>query len=216
MSFNSSTSGGVESRHAPAQEDRPRVGMALPVTADALSTTGQPCAHRAGVAPGPLTPQRSATVETVPPVKPQGLACPSSTHQATLLELRSVTLTFPMMPPTVNEMYLQPTPEMIRRGVNSKAKWLTNEQKQFRRDVIHLVIAQRAQLRLAGRLRMTLRLYYKNHRRTDITNRIKAVEDALTHAEVYLDDSQIDEARQIRIITDDGTERCVVEIDEIA
>lgn len=50
-----STSGGVESRHAPAQEDRPRVGKALPVIADARSTTGQPCAHRAGVAPGPLT-----------------------------------------------------------------------------------------------------------------------------------------------------------------
>jgi crossover junction endodeoxyribonuclease RusA len=50
-----STSGGVESRHATAQEDRPRVGKALPVIADARSTTGQPCAHRAGVATGPLT-----------------------------------------------------------------------------------------------------------------------------------------------------------------
>lgn len=49
------TSGGVESRNAPAQEDRPRVGKALPVIADARSTPGQPCAHRAGVAPGPLT-----------------------------------------------------------------------------------------------------------------------------------------------------------------
>lgn len=45
--------GGVESRHATAQEGRRRVGKALPVTADALSHTGQPCAHRAGVAPGP-------------------------------------------------------------------------------------------------------------------------------------------------------------------
>jgi hypothetical protein len=49
------TSGGVESRHATVQEDRPRVGRALPVTAAAQSTTGQPCTHRAGVAPGPLT-----------------------------------------------------------------------------------------------------------------------------------------------------------------
>ena len=50
-----SSSGGVESRHAPVQKDRTRVGKALPVTAAAQSTTGQPCAHRAGIASGPLT-----------------------------------------------------------------------------------------------------------------------------------------------------------------
>ena len=52
--------------------------------------------------------------------------------------------------------------------------------------------------RLAGRLRVTITLNPPDKRRRDIDNFAKAIFDALTHAQVWLDDSQVDDLRIIR------------------
>jgi len=49
-----------------------------------------------------------------------------------------------------------------------------------------------------ARLAVTLTLFPPNRRAIDIDNRIKAVLDALTHAEVWADDSLIDELTVVR------------------
>lgn len=135
--------------------------------------------------------------------------------QATLLELRSLRFELPM-PPSVNELYRQPDIKQIKRGLSPHAKWLTDEQKAFRKTVVHIVReAMRLQLPLAGRLSMRLTLAFANRRRTDISNRIKAVEDALTHAQAYHDDSQIDLITVERVLID-GDEACAVALCEIA
>lgn len=51
---------------------------------------------------------------------------------------------------------------------------------------------------MAGRLKVTLELYPPTRRSCDVDNYAKSVLDALTHAGVYSDDSQVDDLRIIR------------------
>lgn len=51
---------------------------------------------------------------------------------------------------------------------------------------------------LPGRLGVVIRACPPNKRRIDIDNRVKAVLDAMQHAGVYADDSQIDDLRIYR------------------
>lgn len=130
--------------------------------------------------------------------------------QSTFLELRTLAFTLPM-PPSVNALYGQ--------GHNG-AKFLLPDQRHFRSAVIGIV---RADMRgtvdrvepLAGRLEMRVTLFYANRRRTDTSNRLKSLEDALTHAGAYLDDSQIDRHIVERLIRP-GEESCEVMLREIA
>ncbi len=130
--------------------------------------------------------------------------------QSTLLELRALRFVLPM-PPSVNALYGQSA---------NGGKYLLPEQRQFRSAVIGIVraamrgIDERADA-LAGRLELRVTLYYANRRRTDTSNRIKALEDALTHAGAYHDDSQIDRHIIERIIRS-GDEQCAVTLVEIA
>lgn len=121
--------------------------------------------------------------------------------------LRMLTFTLPM-PPSVNTLYGQ--------GHNG-AKFLLPDQKHFRATVISIVRDAMcdAASPLAERIEMRLRLFYANKRRTDISNRIKSLEDALTHAGAYLDDSQIDRLTVERILRP-GTETCEVSLRELA
>jgi Holliday junction resolvase RusA-like endonuclease len=129
-------------------------------------------------------------------------------RQATFLELRSVTFAL-QMPPTVNEAWFHiPT---------TGGKALTDEHRAFRTNVISRVRAvMRTSPPLAGRIELTLRLYFANRRRTDIDNRVKPLQDALTHAKAYHDDSQIDRLIVERILGGRGDEECVVILREIA
>lgn len=123
------------------------------------------------------------------------------------IPLGVVLLTVPL-PPSVNQLY----------GVGENGqKFLLPEQKIFRNDVIGTAhIAMRGAEPLTGRLEVWMRLHFSNRRRSDISNRIKALEDAMTHARVYKDDSQIDALHIERVVDPNGQEFCTVEIRERA
>lgn len=119
---------------------------------------------------------------------------------------RSLSFVLPM-PPSVNALYgTGPTGQ----------KFLLGDQKHFRRQVIAYVRAAMNGPALTGRLRVNVTLYFSDRRRADISNRIKAIEDALTHAGAYADDSQIDELNVARIVRRAGEECCAVQIVEVA
>lgn len=130
--------------------------------------------------------------------------------QATLLDLHQLAFVLPM-PPSVNSLYGQSSNGM---------KFLLPEQRQFRSAVIGIVRgvmrgADQIAQPLAGRLEVRSTYYFANRRRTDISNREKALLDALERAGAYHDDSQIDRHVIERVIRQ-GEEACSVTIKEIA
>lgn len=156
-------------------------------------------------AAGPDTLRRDAD-------SPSVLAPASGTlpQQGAIFGLRRLQFILPM-PPSVNALY----------GVaKTGQKYLLPEQRQFRSRVIGIVKGQmvRAEQRaqpLTGRLFMGVTWYFADRRRTDISNRWKALEDALTHAGAYVDDSQIDSQHGDRAIVPGRAEQCVVMLQEI-
>lgn len=90
-----------------------------------------------------------------------------------------IKLTLPF-PPTVNHMW----------GFAGKRKYLKKEAHEFRRIVQEACIEAKA--KIDGRIAIFIALYPPNNRKFDLDNRIKALQDALEHAGVYLDDEQID------------------------
>lgn len=63
--------------------------------------------------------------------------------------------------------------------------------RRYRRDVVALLAAGRA-APLRGRLELVVHVFPPDDRRRDLDNLQKALCDALQHAGVYADDSQID------------------------
>lgn len=70
--------------------------------------------------------------------------------------------------------------------------------RAYRAEVIGVVLVARMKLMLSGRLHVRLSLCPPDLRRRDVDNFSKALLDALTHAGVWLDDSQIDLMTVIR------------------
>jgi crossover junction endodeoxyribonuclease RusA len=91
-------------------------------------------------------------------------------------------LTLPL-PPSINT-YWRKSP----RGM-----YITAEGKDFRQRVAEIVAERNAIKFGAARLCVALHVSMRDRRIADIDNRVKAALDALTHAGVYDDDSQIDE-----------------------
>lgn len=60
------------------------------------------------------------------------------------------------------------------------------------------VIAEVDGYKLDGRLKVEIEATMPDKRRRDVDNLFKAALDALTHAQVWLDDSQIDDLRIVR------------------
>ena len=93
-------------------------------------------------------------------------------------------------PPSANNMY--PTARNGRR-------FLSDDGKHYHSEVHARVLEQlRSYPRLTGRLAVTIALNPPDKRRRDIANCEKAVNDALTKAQVWGDDSQIDELHILR------------------
>lgn len=90
-----------------------------------------------------------------------------------------IKLTLPF-PPTLNHMW----------GYAGKRKYLKKEAHEFRAKVTEAAIEAKA--KISGRLAIFIALYPSSRRKFDIDNRIKAVQDALQIAGVFLDDEQID------------------------
>ena len=92
-------------------------------------------------------------------------------------------------PPSLNHMY----PTVRGRRVLSSAG------QRFKASVVALVLAQgRPAKPLAGRLRVEVHVYPPDRRRRDLSNLIKAVEDSLTAAGVWVDDEQVDHLTVVR------------------
>jgi crossover junction endodeoxyribonuclease RusA len=91
-------------------------------------------------------------------------------------------LTLPL-PPSIN-CYWRKSP----RGM-----YITKEGKDFRQRVAEIVAERQAIKFGDARLCVALTLHMRDRRAADLDNRCKAIFDALEHAGVYDDDSQIDE-----------------------
>ena len=90
-------------------------------------------------------------------------------------------------PPSVNHIYSR-----TKRGglmLNPKAK-------AYREEVIDTI--GKGHTMLTGRLCVHVDAFMPDKRVRDVSNILKALEDAMTHAGVWKDDSQIDDLRIVR------------------
>lgn len=89
-------------------------------------------------------------------------------------------------PPTINHYWLA-------RG---KMRFLSARAKHFRMQVLELCqlfsLAHNLKHPLIGRLQVEINVFPPDRRLRDLDNLAKGTLDSLTHAGVYLDDSQID------------------------
>ncbi len=95
----------------------------------------------------------------------------------------ALTLTLPV-PPSANHLWR-----------NLKGRTVLSKIARTYRKVVGEAVLMRepgVSLPLTGRLRLTLVLTAPDRRRRDLDNCIKPIQDALTHAGVWLDDEQID------------------------
>lgn len=92
-----------------------------------------------------------------------------------------ITLTLPY-PPSVNHLY----------AVVNGRKVLSAKGRKYHETVSQSVRNQRTESFGADRVTYTVNVYPPDNRRRDLSNLVKAVEDALTKAGVWNDDSQVD------------------------
>ena len=67
--------------------------------------------------------------------------------------------------------------------------YLSKQGREFRHSIKQLITVDNP---MTGRLEVKIEIYPRDKRKTDIDNRIKPLLDALQHAGVFEDDSQID------------------------
>lgn len=97
-----------------------------------------------------------------------------------------ITLTLPM-PPTINHAY----------GHRGGAKYIKPAGREFRKVVAEIVAAA-GHSTITGRVRLFAAIHPATRAKQDLDNRSKTLQDALTHAGVWLDDEQIDELHLMR------------------
>lgn len=83
-------------------------------------------------------------------------------------------------PPTVNHIY---------RRTKKGQVFLDDRASGYRDDVIHLI--GKGHTTLQGQIRVKVDAYMPDKRKRDLDNLCKSLFDAMTHAGVWLDDSQI-------------------------
>ena len=88
--------------------------------------------------------------------------------------------------------------------------------RKYRLDAVAAVLSQGRGKTLAGRLQVVIELFVPDRRRRDISNVIKATEDAITAAGVWKDDEQIDDLRIVRAGYEPPKGRVVLTITERA
>lgn len=116
---------------------------------------------------------------------------------------------------TLSAVLVLPLPPSINTywRANGNRRFICEAGKQFRRDVEHLVKVHKIESFAEKRLHMSVRLHMRDRRATDLDNRIKALWDALQHAGVYKDDSQIDSLTVVRGEIIKGG-KCLVRVEE--
>lgn len=104
-----------------------------------------------------------------------------------------IELTLPW-PPTANTYWRHPD-----KGPLAGRHLISSLGRGYRVRVHEEVLDQlRRYPKLAGRLKVTYLCFPPDKRTRDLSNLLKAMDDALTHARVWEDDGQIDEFRMIR------------------
>lgn len=98
---------------------------------------------------------------------------------------------FTEFPPSLNNYYVK-----TQRGVR-----ISEKGKKFRAALMRDVEEQIAGGQAEGRCLVEIVLWPPCNRRRDVDNFIKAVFDATTHAEVWDDDSQVDQLLVYRGVT---------------
>jgi len=87
-------------------------------------------------------------------------------------------------PPSINHYY---------RRVGFRTL-ISREGRRYRREVVARLAARRTRP-MRGRLKVVVHVFPPDRRRRDLDNLSKALWDALEHAGVFVDDSQIDDLR---------------------
>ncbi|MTI13802.1 RusA family crossover junction endodeoxyribonuclease [Sansalvadorimonas verongulae] len=95
-------------------------------------------------------------------------------------------------PPTVNHVWKH-TARIVSSRKAVPCVYMTEQGKRYREDVKkHCRSLGLGKEPMTGSLRVRVRLHFPTNRRADLDNRMKALFDALTHAGIWEDDSQID------------------------
>ena len=119
-----------------------------------------------------------------------------------------ITLPFP---PSINSYWKHKVTGRLARV------YISQEAVNFRARVIEITRFIGLHNKTLGtRLKVKIELFAPNNRSYDIDNRVKAVFDALTHANVWLDDELVDELTVKRGAVDKNNGHCIVIIEEIA
>ena len=130
------------------------------------------------------------------------IGCTYINSSVIIHDMKTIKLTLPY-PPTVNHYW----------GQLGSKKYLGKKGKEFRESVFLCVYAAQ-QGRLDARLHMEVYLYPPDNRKRDVDNVLKPLLDALEHANVYENDSQIDKLCVTRMpVTKGGV--CNVVITEL-
>ncbi|WNO60428.1 RusA family crossover junction endodeoxyribonuclease [Rheinheimera sp. MMS21-TC3] len=95
-------------------------------------------------------------------------------------------------PPTINSYW-----RSARVGKGVKV-YISDKGQQFRVDTMVAVLRAKANKKLTTRLSVEVHLHAADKRKRDIDNVLKSLLDALGHAGVYIDDSQIDQLTVLR------------------
>lgn len=121
------------------------------------------------------------------------------TLTATLQRQPVASITLPGLPPTVNHSY--------RTRPHGPGLYMTADCKGWIKDVIPLVRhGYRRTAPLAGKIAILTCFTVRDRKRWDLDNRKKALWDALTHAGVWVDDSQVDMSLAVRVLDGDLVE----------
>lgn len=94
-----------------------------------------------------------------------------------------------------------------RTGPLAGRTLLSEEGRRYRRAVADAVLLARAGRQLRQRLTVVIEARMPDRRKRDLDNLPKAVLDGLTHAGVWVDDSQVDD---LRVWRSDRMDGCVV------
>lgn len=103
-------------------------------------------------------------------------------------------------PPTTNTYWRHP-----QKGKLAGRHLISEKGRNYRASVARIVMMQRAAHALDGLLRVDVQLEMPDRRLRDIDNLTKALFDALSHAGVWGDDSQVDDFRMRRARSEDGS-----------
>lgn len=97
-----------------------------------------------------------------------------------------ITFTLPM-PPTINTAY----------GHTRGRTYIKHAGRAYRKTIAEIVAAA-GHPKLTGRVSLFVAVHPATRAKQDLDNRSKTLQDALTHAGVWLDDEQIDDLHLVR------------------